>query len=87
MKKKTALLATAALGGLLIASYGGTAHAGEGADAEAKGQCWGINSCKGTGACHGKGHSCAGENACKGQGWLKMTEKECAEKGGEFKAH
>ena len=85
MKKKTALLATAALGGLLLASTAGPAHAGENGAEAAKGECWGINSCKGTGACQGKGHSCAGENACKGQGWLKLTAAECAEKSGEFK--
>jgi len=86
VKPTNALLLTAALGGLLLAS---TAHAddmGGAATAEPQGQCWGVNSCKGMGACAGKGHSCAGENACKGQGWLKMTEKECKEKGGEFKA-
>ena len=86
MKKKTALLATAALGGLLLASTAGPAYA-DGNGAEAKGECSGVNSCKGTGACQGKGHSCAGENACKGQGWLKLTEKECADKGGEFKGN
>ena len=87
MKPTNALLLTAALGGLLLAA---NAHAdetgGAAATTDTQGQCWGVNSCKGTGACAGKGHSCAGENACKGQGWLKMTEKDCKEKGGEFKA-
>lgn len=50
------------------------------------GECHGINSCKGQGACGGKGHSCAGKNSCKGQGWLKMNESTCKEKGGTFKA-
>ena len=35
--------------------------------------CYGVNKCKGTGACGGKGHACAGENACKGQGFLDTT--------------
>lgn len=52
---------------------------------EAKGECHGINSCKGKGECGGSGHSCAGKNECKGKGWLSMTEKECNEKKGTFK--
>lgn len=50
------------------------------------GECHGINSCKGQGACGGKGHSCAGKNSCKGQGWLKMSQSDCEAKGGKFKA-
>jgi len=38
--------------------------------------CYGINACKGTGDCGGKGHSCAGKNACKGQAWLSMPDEE-----------
>lgn len=48
------------------------------------GQCHGVNSCKGQGACHSKTNSCAGSNSCKGQGWMKMTKKECDEKKGNF---
>ena len=48
-----------------------TAQAGE------KVACYGVNKCKGTGACGGKGHSCAGENACKGQGYLKIDAETC----------
>ncbi|EPG65351.1 hypothetical protein ACE5IS_00625 [Leptospira wolffii] len=50
-----------------------------------KGECHGINSCKGTGDCGGKGHSCAGKNSCKGQGWISMTKKDCDSKKGNFK--
>ncbi len=50
------------------------------------GECHGINSCKGQGACGGKSHSCAGKNSCKGKGWLKMSNAECNEQGGKFKA-
>ncbi|TGK07565.1 hypothetical protein EHO59_05540 [Leptospira semungkisensis] len=52
---------------------------------EAKGECHGINSCKGTGDCGGKGHSCAGKNSCKGQGWTSLTKKDCEAKKGKFK--
>lgn len=48
------------------------------------GKCEGVNSCKGTSACHSKVNSCAGSNACKGQGWLKLSEKECKSQKGKF---
>jgi len=51
-----------------------------------KGECHGVNACKGQGACGGEGHSCAGKNACKGQGWLEMTKADCDAKGGTFKS-
>ncbi len=56
--------------------------------------CYGVNSCKGAGACAGKIDSCsgrdgcqselkcAGHNSCKGKGLLKLSKKECLEKGG-----
>lgn len=57
--------------------------------------CYGVNSCKGHGTCAGKvdacsGKSgceakatCAGQNSCKGKGFVKMSKKDCAEKGGK----
>ena len=39
--------------------------------------CYGINACKGTGDCGGKGYSCAGKNACKGQGFIKLAPDTC----------
>ena len=53
----------------------------------AKGECSGINACKGTGECGGVGHGCAGKNSCKGQGWVTTTEGDCKTKGGTFKAN
>jgi len=50
-----------------------------------KGECYGINSCKGKGDCGGPGYSCAGNNACKGKGWLSLTETECKQKKATFK--
>jgi mercuric ion transport protein len=44
--------------------------------------CYGINACKGQGACSTAQNSCTGQNACKGLGWLNATAKECATKGG-----
>lgn len=67
------LLASAAAGLMALAGAAGTASAG---DAE-KVACYGINKCKGTGGCGGKGHSCAGENTCKGKGFLKLDKETC----------
>jgi hypothetical protein len=50
-----------------------------------EGHCSGINSCKGTSACHSEKNQCGGMNSCKGQGWLKTSEKECSDKKGTFK--
>ena len=49
---------------------------------EAKVQCAGVNACKGKSECSSAKNGCSGQNACKGQGWLKMTEKQCLDKGG-----
>lgn len=40
-------------------------------------ECYGVNRCKGMGACGGPGHSCAGQNACKGKGWISMDKQTC----------
>jgi len=49
--------------------------------------CYGVNKCKGTGECGGKGHGCAGLNACAAQGWVSLTEAEClATEGGRLTA-
>ena len=84
MNKTTNLLVTAAITGMLAAGSASVLSAKPAK--EAKGECHGINSCKGKGDCGGKeGHACAGMNSCKGKGWLSMTEKDCKKKGGEFK--
>ncbi len=67
------LLASAVTGLLALAAPVGTATAG---DAD-KVHCYGVNKCKGTGDCGGKGHSCAGENTCKGQGYLNIDKEAC----------
>jgi uncharacterized membrane protein len=78
------VLATAALAGLLM-GVGCSSTSTETASSP-MGECHGINSCKGTGACGGEGHSCAGQNKCKGQGWLKMSKTDCDTKKGTFKS-
>ncbi len=49
-----------------------------------KGQCFGVNGCKGQGACKSAKNDCKGHNACKGQGWLAMTAEECNGQSGQF---
>ncbi len=73
MNRRSLLLASAVAGMLAFAGTPGSASA-EGAETV---HCYGVNKCKGTGACGGKGHSCAGENACKGQGYLKIEKETC----------
>jgi uncharacterized membrane protein len=72
MQKKTILL-NAAISGLLAASAFGSPSYGHAADD----RCYGINACKGTGDCGGKGYSCAGNNECKGKGWLTIPADTC----------
>lgn len=51
--------------------------------AQEKVQCFGVNSCKGTGACKTATNSCKGQNACKGQGFVLLTGPDCTAKGGK----
>ncbi len=70
--KKKALIAASVAGFLAMtgASLMPSANAAEGV------ACYGINKCKGTGDCGGKGHSCHGQNSCKGQGWIDIQDAE-----------
>lgn len=83
MEKKS--LMTLAILGLTLTTSTMAAEATKSVDVkEEKGQCHGVNSCKGTSLCHTDQNSCAGSNSCKGKGWLKMTEKDCKAKKGKF---
>ena len=73
VKNGGALLASAVAGLLVMAGTAVTASATDGDTV----RCYGVNKCKGAGACGGKGHSCAGENSCKGQGYLNVDEDTC----------
>ncbi|MBI5246343.1 MAG: hypothetical protein HY923_04130 [Elusimicrobia bacterium] len=88
MNRKASLTA-AALAALAMSGCGGASHHHDDAaktDAGKTGECWGVNECKGKGACGGVGHECAGGNTCKGKGWLTLTKPECDAKKGKFKA-
>ena len=56
-----------------VAMSAPSAHAGESETVH----CYGVNKCKGTGDCGGKGHSCAGQNACKRAGYIDMDKETC----------
>ncbi|MBQ49565.1 MAG: hypothetical protein CMP10_19455 [Zetaproteobacteria bacterium] len=71
--RKKKLLVTAALTGIFAAGGLSSPLMAK----SVKGQCHGVNGCKGKGDCSGKGYTCAGNNSCKGKGWKKMTEKQC----------
>ena len=83
--KKSKLIA-ASIAGLIAVSgvaVSSTAHQAAGAAAP----CYGINACKGTGDCGGKGYSCHGKNACKGQGFLNVPADACTRiEGGKLTA-
>jgi uncharacterized membrane protein len=90
MTNSSKTLMTAALGGLMLAATVSAASAQDKrGDAvpnpQTTGECHGVNSCKGTSACHGAGNTCAGKNECKGKGWIKATKADCDKKGGTFK--
>jgi uncharacterized membrane protein len=71
---RRALLAAAAVG-IITAGLGSVAVA---EDAKPENvHCYGINKCKGTGDCSGKGHQCAGQNACKAQGHINLPKDVC----------
>ena len=77
---------SAALSGLLMAA--GCAHSGDTMTTGemAKGQCHGVNNCKGHGECKSVGSSCEGKNDCKGKGWVTMSKGDCDAKGGAYVA-
>ncbi len=82
--KKKMLLA-ASIAGLMAVST--TVIATNAQAEETSAPCYGINACKGTGDCGGKGYSCHGKNACKGQGWLKLPTDLCTRiEGGKLTA-
>ncbi len=80
MKAVTGAALAVAAAGLFLS---GTAAVVAADTKEAKVQCAGVNACKGKSECSSAKNGCSGQNACKGQGWLKMTEKQCLDKGGK----
>jgi hypothetical protein len=91
--ERTKTLTGAALAALALAGCAHTKHGGAAAKTApadpaslAKVECYGVNTCKGTGSCgSGSDSNCAGTNTCKGLGWLSLTKAECDAKGGTVK--
>lgn len=69
-----------ALSALAAATHAGAAD--KPAAQEAKGRCYGINTCKGTSLCATAKNDCKGLNSCKGEGVLVKTKTECLAAGG-----
>lgn len=83
------MLLGAALTGLLLASGCAHSHDSMSGAEMAKGQCHGVNECKGKGECKTATSSCEGKNNCKGKGWVSLSKADCDTKGGQYvaKAH
>ncbi len=84
---KASSFALAAAAAALLSGCGtmsGDDKAMEETAAAVEGKCYGVNSCKGHGACAGANNACAGQNNCKGQGWVKAMKSDCETKGGRF---
>ena len=94
MKPSKAVMAGAAVAGLLTGSFAVRAYAASVSgvagsclhnlvDLE-KGQhaCKGQNDCKGQGGCNTGDNGCKGKNSCKGKGGCKTAESSCKGKNG-----
>ena len=94
MNTKKSILMGAALAGLMASCNSSSTQVETNVKASEV-MCYGVNSCKGKGACHGKvdacsgkngceaSATCAGQNSCKGKGFIKLTEADCKSKGGK----
>jgi uncharacterized membrane protein len=81
--KKSSLLLASAAAGLMTLAMTAAPDIAQAEDGEVK--CYGVNKCKGTGECGGKGYSCAGKNECGGHGWIKIDKDKCLKiKGGRL---
>ena len=75
--QKKRMLIAASIAGLIATAGAGILAPSAQAATETE-HCYGINACKGNGACGGKaGNSCAGKNACKGQGFVDVAKGSC----------
>ncbi len=77
--KKKALLAASIAGLIAAGNFVTTPVEARTGDLEA---CYGVNACKGKGACGGANHACAGKNECKGAGWVEVAKGQCGSIGG-----
>lgn len=80
MKSKKLLTLTAAAA-LAISSVPMTSAMAQGTNSGDV-QCFGVNSCKGAGACKTATNDCKGKNGCKGKGFTTMSADDCTKAGG-----
>ena len=87
LDKKKKMLIAASVAGLIATVGSGLLSQASAAQGELE-HCYGINACKGTGACGSKsGNSCAGKNACKGTGFVDVAKGSCTKiAGGKLEA-
>ena len=87
LDKKKKMLIAASVAGLIASTGSGFLSQASAAQGELE-HCYGINACKGMGACGSKeGNSCAGKNACKGTGFLDVAKDSCVKiQGGKLTA-
>ena len=76
MESKKRVLIAASVAGLMAAALAGVTQPVQAAD-EGKVPCYGVNKCKGSGDCGGKGHGCAGKNECGGKGYINLSKEDC----------
>jgi len=77
-KKLSGIALATAAAGLFAAAAVSPSFAGSD-----KVRCYGVNGCKGKGACKTAENACKGQNACKGKGVTPMSAKDCKAKGGK----
>jgi uncharacterized membrane protein len=80
--QRNARVGLAGAAALLAIATLGIANPSHAADKEQPGRCYGVNSCKGEGACATAKNDCKGHNQCKGQGVVLKTPAECKALGG-----
>ncbi len=93
-KTSRAMIAGAALTGLLTGSFPLSAYAAStnskvgvspqsvADDQKGKHGCKGQNECKGQGGCKASDNGCKGKNSCKGKGGCKTSDSSCKGKNG-----
>jgi len=94
MKPSKAVIAGAAVAGLLTGSIAVRAYAASASNAvgtsihslvdsdAGKHSCKGQNDCKGQGGCKTGDNGCKGKNSCKGKGGCKTADSSCKGKDG-----
>jgi hypothetical protein len=94
IKTSRAMIAGAAVAGLLTGSFAVRAYAASTSskvgvslqtvadDEKGKHGCKGQNECKGQGGCKNGDNGCKGKNSCKGKGGCKTSESSCKGKNG-----